>query len=393
MAFELENDFDSIVQIKVIGVGGGGGNALDRMVMSGVKCVEFVSVNTDKQALQRSKATQKIQIGEKITHGKGAGSKPEIGQKAAEENREEIAQAIKGTDMVFITAGMGGGTGTGAAPVVAEIAREMGVLTIGIVTKPFAFEGKRRMEQAERGIENLREHVDSLVIIPNERLKYASEQRITLLNAFAVADDVLRQGVQSISDLILLPGLVNLDFADVTAVMKDAGYAHMGVGRASGKDKAEAAANMAISSPLLETAINGAKGVIINITSSPDVGLDEIDVASALITEQADSEANIIWGAAFDETMEDEIKVTVIATGFPTNGAAALESSINFNRNSTQATRAETGERGVNPSDEFIMIEDKPDYTSGTRPGQAFSKLETKEEDTFYDIMSIFNRK
>ncbi len=394
MAFELENDFDSIVQIKVIGVGGGGGNALDRMVMSGVKCVEFVSVNTDKQALQRSKATQKIQIGEKITHGKGAGSKPEIGQKAAEENREEIAQAIKGTDMVFITAGMGGGTGTGAAPVVAEIAREMGVLTIGIVTKPFAFEGKRRMEQAERGIENLREHVDSLVIIPNERLKYASEQRITLLNAFAVADDVLRQGVQSISDLILLPGLVNLDFADVTAVMKDAGYAHMGVGRASGKDKAEAAANMAISSPLLETAINGAKGVIINITSSPDVGLDEIDVASALITEQADSEANIIWGAAFDETMEDEIKVTVIATGFPTNGAAALESSISFNRSSTQATRAEVGDRGVNPSDEFIMIEDKPDYTSsGTRPGQAFSKPETKEEDTFYDIMSIFNRK
>lgn len=394
MAFELENDFDSIVQIKVIGVGGGGGNALDRMVISGVKCVEFVSVNTDKQALQRSKATQKIQIGEKITHGKGAGSKPEIGQKAAEENREEIAQAIKGTDMVFITAGMGGGTGTGAAPVVAEIAREMGVLTIGIVTKPFAFEGKRRMEQAERGIENLREHVDSLVIIPNERLKYASEQRITLLNAFAVADDVLRQGVQSISDLILLPGLVNLDFADVTAVMKDAGYAHMGVGRASGKDKAEAAANMAISSPLLETAINGAKGVIINITSSPDVGLDEIDIASALITEQADTEANIIWGAAFDETMEDEIKVTVIATGFPTNGAAALESSVNFNRNSSPEQKNNTGDRGVNPSDEFIMIEDKPEYTmAGSRPGQAFSKSEVKEEDAFYDIMSIFNRK
>lgn len=393
MAFELENDFDNIVQIKVIGVGGGGGNALDRMVMSGVKCVEFVSVNTDKQALQRSKATQKIQIGEKITHGKGAGSKPEIGQKAAEENREEIAQAIRGTDMVFITAGMGGGTGTGAAPVVAEIAREMGVLTIGIVTKPFAFEGKRRMEQAERGIENLREHVDSLVIIPNERLKYASEQRITLLNAFSVADDVLRQGVQSISDLILLPGLVNLDFADVTAVMKDAGYAHMGVGRASGKDKAEAAANMAISSPLLETAINGAKGVIINITSSPDVGLDEIDIASTLITEQADSEANIIWGAAFDETMEDEIKVTVIATGFPTNGAAELESLINFKKNAAQTPQKDSGDRGVNPSDEFIMIEDKSGHSAGSRPGQVFPKFETQEEDTFYDIMSIFNRK
>lgn len=215
MPFELENNLDNIVQIKVIGVGGGGGNALDRMVTSGVKCVEFVSVNTDKQALQRSKAGTKIQIGEKITNGKGAGSKPEIGQKSAEESREEIAQAIKGTDMVFITAGMGGGTGTGAAPVVAKIAREMGILTIGIVTKPFAFEGKRRMEQAENGIANLKEQVDSLVIIPNERLKYASEQRITLLNAFSVADDVLRQGVQSISDLILLPGLVNLDFAAV----------------------------------------------------------------------------------------------------------------------------------------------------------------------------------
>ena len=318
MSFELENDFDNIVQIKVVGVGGGGGNALDRMVEAGVKCVEFISVNTDHQALIRSKATQKIQIGEKITHGKGAGSKPEIGQKAAEESREEIAAALKGTDMVFITAGMGGGTGTGAAPIVAEIAREMGILTIGIVTKPFAFEGRRRMEQAENGISALREHVDSLVVIPNERLKYASEQRITLINAFAVADDVLRQGVQSISDLILVPGLVNLDFADVTTVMKDAGYAHMGVGRSSGKDKAENAANMAISSPLLETAINGATGVIINITSSPDVGLDEIETASMMISEQADASADIIWGAAFDEEMEDEISVTVIATGFAT---------------------------------------------------------------------------
>ena len=299
-------------------MGGGGGNALDRMVTSGVKCVEFVSVNTDKQALFRSKATQKIQIGEKITHGKGAGSKPDIGQKAADESREAIAAALKNTDMVFITAGMGGGTGTGAAPVVAEIAREMGILTVGIVTKPFGFEGRRRMEQAEAGIAALREHVDSLVVIPNERLKFVSEQRITLMNAFAVADDVLRQGVQSISDLILLPGIVNLDFADVTAVMKDAGYAHMGVGRATGKDKAEAAANMAICSPLLETAIDGAKGVIINITSSPDIGLDEVETASAMIAAQADEEANIIWGAAFDEDMEDEMSVTVIATGFAT---------------------------------------------------------------------------
>lgn len=383
MAFELGNDFDNIVQIKVIGVGGGGGNALDRMVTSGVKCVDFVSVNTDKQALQRSKATHKIQIGEKITQGKGAGSHPEVGQKAAEENRDEIAQVIKGTDMVFITAGMGGGTGTGAAPVVAKIAREMGILTIGIVTKPFAFEGKRRMQQAEKGIEALREHVDSLVIIPNERLKYASEQKITLVNAFAVADDVLRQGVQSISDLILLPGLVNLDFADVTAVMKDAGYAHMGVGRASGKEKAEAAANMAISSPLLETAINGAKGVIINITSSPDIGLDEIEVASSMIAEQADSEANIIWGAAFDENMEDEISVTVIATGFENDHNSTGNENSWFSKFMSGKVENQSSE---NKSD--VQPEEK---TQGSRAGQASSTYD--EDDTFYDIMSIFNKR
>lgn len=392
MPFELENNLDNIVQIKVIGVGGGGGNALDRMVTSGVKCVEFVSVNTDKQALQRSKAGTKIQIGEKITNGKGAGSKPEIGQKSAEESREEIAQAIKGTDMVFITAGMGGGTGTGAAPVVAKIAREMGILTIGIVTKPFAFEGKRRMEQAENGIANLKEQVDSLVIIPNERLKYASEQRITLLNAFSVADDVLRQGVQSISDLILLPGLVNLDFADVTAVMKDAGYAHMGVGRASGKDKAEVAANMAISSPLLETAINGAKGVIINITSSPDIGLDEIETASTMIAEQADQEANIIWGAAFDENMEDEMSVTVIATGFSdvsnlkSDPKLAYSGKFVNNKNEKHPITS-----GINGNSESKNSDDSGKYLKETRPGQAVSFEE--EDDTFYDIMSIFNRK
>ena len=396
MAFEVENDFDTIVQIKVIGVGGGGGNALDRMVDAGVRCVDFFSVNTDKQALLRSKATQKIQIGEKITQGKGAGSRPEIGQKAAEENREEISQALKGTDMVFITAGMGGGTGTGAAPVVAKIAREMGILTIGIVTKPFSFEGKRRMEQAERGIELLKEHVDSLVIIPNERLKYASEQRITLLNAFSVADDVLRQGVQSISDLILLPGLVNLDFADVTAVMKDAGYAHMGVGRASGKDKAEAAANMAISSPLLETAINGAKGVIINITSSPDIGLDEIEIASSMIAEQADPEANIIWGAAFDETMEDEISVTVIATGFK-NEKGAIDPQIITNkfmngRVDSSNNLNVSSESNIQKCEENLNTQKtETDDSQLTRPGQA--GIEDTEEDTFYDIMSIFNRK
>ena len=315
MGFEIDNELDDTVQIKVIGVGGGGGNAIDRMITTGVKGVEFITVNTDRQALLRSKATQKIQIGEKVTQCKGAGAKPEIGEKAAQESREAIAAAIRGTDMVFITAGMGGGTGTGAAPIVAEVARDMGILTVGVVTKPFAFEGKRRMEQAEAGIAALRDHVDSLVVIPNERLHLATEQKITLLNAFTIADDVLRQGVQSISDLIKLPGIVNLDFADITSVMKDAGYAHMGVGHATGKDKASQAAKMAISSPLLETSISGARGVIINITSSPDIGLDEVTVASEMIAEMVHPDANIIWGTAFDENMEDEMSVTVIATG------------------------------------------------------------------------------
>ncbi len=317
MPYEFENEVESIVHIKVVGVGGGGGNAIDRMVEY-VSGVEFISINTDKQALNRSKATQKVQIGEKITHGKGAGSKPEIGEKAAEESREVIAELLKETDMVFITAGMGGGTGTGAAPIVAEIAKEMGILTVGIVTTPFLFEGKRRMEQAEQGIAKLQQHVDSLIVIPNERLKHISEEKITLQNAFYAADDVLRQGVQSITDLIVIPGLVNLDFADVTSVMKDAGYALMGVGVASGKDKAKIAAQNAITSPLLGTSIQGAKGLVVNIKASPDIGLDEIQEASTMISEQADENAIIIWGAALDEEMEDAISVIVIATGFPT---------------------------------------------------------------------------
>ncbi len=274
-------------------------------------------MNTDKQALSRLRGQpSRFRSARRLTQGRGAGSKPEIGEKAAEESREAIANVLKDADMVFITAGMGGGTGTGAAPRVAQIAREQGALTVGIVTKPFAFEGKRRMEQAEKGIAALREQVDSLVVIPNERLKLVSEERITLANAFIVADDVLRQGVQSISDLIQLPGIVNLDFEDVKSVMQNAGYAHMGVGRASGKDKAEQAAMAAISSPLLETKIAGARGVIINITSSPDIALDEIDTASQIVTERAHEDANIIWGATFDESMEDEMSVTVIATGF-----------------------------------------------------------------------------
>lgn len=316
MPFRLANDYDRIVQIKVLGVGGGGNNAVNRMIDSEIKGVEYIAVNTDMQALYVSKATHKINIGEKLTRGQGAGADPEKGKRAAEESREVIADALRGTDMVFITAGMGGGTGTGAAPVIAEVAKELGILTVGIVTKPFGFEGKKRMTQAENGIENLKARVDSLVVIPNDRLKNVSEQKITLQNAFSIADDVLRQGVQGISDLIKVPGLVNLDFADISAVMKDAGYAHMGVGAATGKEKAETAARLAIASPLLETSINGAKGVIINITSSADITLDEVETASKMISDAAHSEANIIWGTAFDDKLNDEMRVTVIATGF-----------------------------------------------------------------------------
>ena len=316
MPFGLDTGPESVVNIKVIGVGGGGNNVVNRMVKSGVKSVDFISVNTDKQALAISSANQKIQIGEKLTGGQGAGSNPEVGRKSAEESRSQIAKALEDTDMVFITAGMGGGTGTGAAPVVAEIAREAGILTVGVVTKPFGFEGRRRMTQAEQGIEELRSKVDSLVIIPNERLKYATDQKITFANAFEIADDVLRQAVQSISDLIRDTGFINLDFADVTAIMKDAGLAHMGVGRAAGKGKAEEAARMAISSPLLETSINGAKGVLINVTGSMDIGLEEVEQAATLVQQAVHPDALTIFGATFDETLDDEIRVTVIATGF-----------------------------------------------------------------------------
>ena len=316
MAFGLDTGPDTVVTIKVIGVGGGGNNVVNRMVKTGTKGVDFIAVNTDKQALDVSSATVKIQIGEKLTGGQGAGSDPEVGRKSAEESRSAISKALEETDMVFITAGMGGGTGTGAAPIVADIAKEMGILTVGVVTKPFNFEGRRRMMQAEKGIEELRTRVDSLVIIPNERLKLATDQKITFANAFEIADDVLRQAVQSISDLIRDTGFINLDFADVTAVMKNAGMAHMGVGRAAGKNKAEEAAKMAISSPLLETSINGAKGVLVNVTGSTEIGLDEVDVAANMVQEAAHPDALIIFGATFDDTLEDEVRVTVIATGF-----------------------------------------------------------------------------
>ncbi len=315
MPFEVANETEDVVQIKVVGVGGGGGNAVNRMVDAGVKGVEFIAINTDKAALYLSKANQKIQIGDKTTSGMGAGANPEKGKAAAEESRDEIAAAIRSADMIFITAGMGGGTGTGAAPVVAQIAKELGILTVGIVTKPFSFEGKKRMSQAEAGIAALKEEVDSLIIIPNERLKFVSEQKITFKNAFDIADDVLRQGVQSITELINVTALVNLDFADVTAIMAGAGYAHMGVGYATGRDKAEEAARKAISSPLIETSMENAKGVIISITGSEDIGLEEVELASSIISDMAHPDATIIWGAKFDETLEDAIRVTVVATG------------------------------------------------------------------------------
>ena len=316
MTFEPEMNNDCGVNIKVIGVGGGGNNAVNRMIATNIRGVHFVAVNTDRQVIRHSEAGSHVIIGEKYTKGWGAGANPEVGARAAEESIEEIKAMLKDADMVFVTAGMGGGTGTGAAPVVARAAQEMGILTIGIVTKPFSFEGRRRAEQAEKGIAELRKYVDSLVVIPNDRLRQVSDTRITLSNAFEVADDVLRRGVQSISDLINNQGFINLDFADVTAVMKDAGYAHMGVGSATGSDKAELASRAAIFSPLLESSISGAHGILINITVSPDVGLEEVNQASEMIAAEAHPDASIIWGVAFDPELDDEMKITIIATGF-----------------------------------------------------------------------------
>ena len=315
---EIQNDqlTSNYASIKVVGCGGGGGNAVNRMVESGLRGVEFIAINTDMQALQMSGAQTKIQIGEKVTKGLGAGAVPEVGRRSAEESREEIAGALKGADLVFVTAGMGGGTGTGCAPVVAEIAREQGALTIAVVTKPFAFEGKQRMRNAEAGISDLKQRVDTLVVIPNDRLLQVVSKGTSMVEAFGIADEVLHQGIQGISDLIAVPALINLDFADVTAVMKDAGYAHMGVGEGTGKDKAEIAAKAAISSPLLETSISGANGILINITASPDIGLEDIDLASTMITNEASDNATVIWGASFDPELEDKMKITIIATGF-----------------------------------------------------------------------------
>ena len=309
---------EKVVNIKVIGVGGAGNNVVNRMLSAGVEGVEFLVVNTDRQDLNKSQCPNKLPIGEKLTGGMGAGSKPEIGKKSAEESRAAIAKALEGADMVFITAGMGGGTGTGAAPIIADLAHESGILTVGVVTKPFRFEGANRMRQAEAGIAALSEKVDSLIVIPNDRLKYVTDQKITFANAFGIADDVLKQAVTSISELVSYSDrvIINLDFADVSAVMKNAGRAHMGVGTASGRDKAEQAAMAAVASPLLETSINGATGVLINVTGSQDLSLDDVETASNIVMEAANPEANIIFGATFSEEFEEEMRVTVIATGF-----------------------------------------------------------------------------
>ena len=313
---EFDIDMDNFARIKVVGVGGGGNNAVNRMIDAGLRGVDFIAVNTDKQALFLSKANTKIQIGEKLTKGLGSGANPDIGEKAANESRDEIAMAIKDADMVFVTAGMGGGTGTGAVPVIAQIARELGILTVGVVTKPFMFEGRKRMQYAEKGVENLKSVVDTLVTIPNDRLLQIADKKTSMLEAFRIADDVLRQGVQGISDLIAVPGLINLDFADVKTIMLETGLAHMGIGKGTGDNKAEEAAKQAISSPLLETSIEGAKGVLLNITGGPDLGLQEVNLAAELIQNSADPEANIIFGAVIDENLKDEMLITVIATGF-----------------------------------------------------------------------------
>lgn len=316
-------DLDTFASIKVVGTGGSGGNAVMRMIQAKLRGIEFVAINTDAQALSHNEAPIKIQIGKDLTRGLGAGADPEIGRKAAEENKEEIYEALKGSDMVFVTCGMGGGTGTGAAPLVAQIAKELGALTVGVTTKPFTFEGLRRKKIAELGIEELKDKVDTLITIPNDRLLQVIDKKTSLADAFGIVDDVLRQGVQGISDLITLHGIINVDFADVRTIMQDAGSALMGIGRGSGDNRAIEAARAAIDSPLLELSIEGAKGILFNITGGPDLGMYEIDEAAKVITEAADPDANIIFGSIIDEAMAGEVKITVIATGFENEGRAA----------------------------------------------------------------------
>ena len=343
--FEFDVDYNQFAKIKVIGVGGGGNNAVNRMIEAEVKGIEFIAVNTDKQALRYSRAETKIHIGEKITKGLGAGANPEIGKKAAEESRSEIMDALTGADMIFITAGMGGGTGTGAAPIVAEIAKELGILTVGVVTKPFTFEGRRRMTHAEIGVTDLMARVDTLVTIPNDRLLQVVEKKTSIVDAFKVADDVLRQGIQGISDLIAVPALINLDFADVKTIMLEQGLAHMGIGKGSGENRAVEAAKLAIHSPLLETSIEGAKGVLLNITGGANLGLFEVNEAADLIRDSVDPDANIIFGAGIDENLKDEIKITVIATGF--NSVKELMSNKEKNVDKKEEKTTENSQKSI----------------------------------------------
>ena len=382
MDFKAEAGPENVVTIKVVGVGGAGNNVVNRMVKAGTQGVEFVAINTDRQALAVSNADQKLQIGEKMTRGQGAGSDPEIGKRSAEESRNNIAKAVEDADMVFITAGMGGGTGTGAAPVVAEIAKDAGLLTVGVVTKPFKFEGKRRMDQANAGIKELLGRVDSLLIIPNDRLKFATDQKVTLANAFEIADDVLLQAVTSISNLIKNTGFINLDFADVNCIMRNAGFAHMGVGHAAGKGKAEEAARMAVASPLMETSINGAHGVLINITGSEDMDLEDVETAASLVQEAAHPDANIIFGATFDDSLDDEIRVTVIATGFEEPGAAAQAAPA------AAAAQAAPRAQGL-----FTGAAEKAAAAAPVAPAAAEPAAPAAEEDPFDSIFKIFNTK
>ena len=385
-AHTVETGPENVVTLKVVGIGGAGNNVVNRMVSSGTSGVEFIAVNTDKQALAMSTADQKIQIGEKLTHGQGAGSDPSVGQKAAEESRNELAKCMEDADMVFITAGMGGGTGTGAAPTVADIAHEADILTVGVVTKPFGFEGSKRMKQAMEGIDELLSKVDSLLVIPNDRLKYATDQKVTFANAFEIADEVLHEAVTSISGLIKNTGFINLDFADVCTIMRGAGYAHMGVGHAVGKGKAEDAAQMAISSPLMETSINGAHGVLINITGSEDMGLEDVETAANLVQAAAHPDANIIFGASFDNTMEDEIRVIVIATGFDKDSQTVRAV------NAAPGAESEPAAPVVSSRDErrenlFSQAADHAEAKKAETPS------EPAEEDPFDSIFKIFNSK
>ena len=387
MDFKAEAGPETVVTIKVVGVGGAGNNVVNRMVKAGTQGVEFVAINTDRQALAVSNADQKLQIGEKMTRGQGAGSDPEIGKRSAEESRNNIAKAVEDADMVFITAGMGGGTGTGAAPVVAEIAKDAGLLTVGVVTKPFKFEGKRRMDQANAGIKELLGRVDSLLIIPNDRLKFATDQKVTLANAFEIADDVLLQAVTSISNLIKNTGFINLDFADVNCIMRNAGFAHMGVGHAAGKGKAEEAARMAVASPLMETSINGAHGVLINITGSEDMDLEDVETAASLVQEAAHPDANIIFGATFDDSLDDEIRVTVIATGFEENVNAPAPEKPAVTAAPVRPVTVKEKPQGL-----FTGAAEKAAAAAPAAPAAPAAEA-SAEEDPFDSIFKIFNTK